>query len=51
MKMQKHFKIRVYYDVDEYIGCELQWNEDKSSVLLHQSRIVRKLLKHLIQEH
>ena len=40
---QVKYKSRYSDIVDEFIGCELKWNQEKSSVILHQSCMINKL--------
>lgn len=42
---QKKYKSRCYEEVHDFIGCELIWNEDHSSIILHQTQMIHKLEK------
>ena len=37
------YSSRVFNEVNDFIGCELVWNEDRSQVILHQSGMIEKL--------
>ena len=37
------FKSRYYEEVKDFIGCELNWDLDNKSVLLHQTTMIKKL--------
>ena len=37
------YKSRVYDSVDNFIGCELMWNANRTRVILHQSGMIKKL--------
>jgi hypothetical protein len=44
-KIEKTFKVRKNIEVKEFIGCQFKWKPDGKSVILHQTRIVDKLLE------
>ena len=37
------YSSRVFDEVNDFIGCELVWNGDKSKVILHQSGMIDKM--------
>ena len=41
-EIQGFFKVKIERGVDDFVGCEFEWNEDGSSVILHQTRIIKK---------
>ena len=43
--IKKGFKVREFEKVNEFVGCEMNWNNKESEVTLHQTRIVDKLLR------
>ena len=43
LEFGKKFKSRVSKVVDEFIGCELQWDNLNSNVKLHQTPMIEKL--------
>ena len=51
VNMQKRFACRVDMNVDEFIGCQMFWSQDKNKVVLHQQRMIGNLenkIKNLI---
>lgn len=53
VKFGERFKCKVESDVDDFIGFQMSWNERKSEVILHQSRMIDKIeekLKDTIME-
>jgi len=42
-KFGEKYKSRVFDEVNDFIGCELVWNSDKSKVILHQSGMIEKM--------
>ena len=41
--MKKRFACRVDMNVDEFIGCQMCWSQDKNRVVLHQQRMIGNL--------
>ena len=48
--MKTQFKIREYNDLDEFVGCEMMWNDDNTQVIFHQTKIASKLSESLKYE-
>ena len=40
---QMKFKSRYYEEGNDFIGCELKWDMESNSVLLHQMTMIEKL--------
>ena len=38
------FNITENFDVDEFIGVQFDWKREKGEIILHQQRIINKLL-------
>ena len=42
--MQQEFNIRSESRIDDFIGCQFLWNDSQSSVILHQTDLIHKLV-------
>lgn len=42
-EFQNKLKSIYYEEVHDFIGCELKWDLERNSVLLHQSTMISKL--------
>ena len=40
-QVSTEFEVRSKNKLDEFIGCQFKWNEDQSTVILNQTRIVK----------